>query len=145
MLYKRLVRSYLYQGPGSNYRKLTSEEKQEAEKNFYKAIQKKEGTFPKIRNMSNYIKDLIQNARIPSPKMIPFQYKIHNDIYVDNYQWMLEEINFQELTYYLIDEFMYTDAVLARTWLSDKEVFKELKQRKPVVKDQTVAKAGCNN
>ena len=85
MLTKRLARMAFMQGPGSNYRKLTVEEKLEAEKNFYESLKSLKGELPKTRNYMSYFKELISNASIPKAKQISYEYTIHNDKYYDNY------------------------------------------------------------
>jgi Prolyl oligopeptidase, N-terminal beta-propeller domain len=143
MISKRLARMAFMQGSGSNYRKLTTEEKKEAEKNFYETLNKTSSTIPKFRNLSMMFKDLIANATIPIPKKIPYQFEIKNDKYTDDYEWMSEEVNNQELTDYLADEFEYTDAVLGSKWLLSKDIFNEIIERTPEYKIQSVHKSGC--
>ena len=85
MLSKRLARSLFLQGSGSNYRKLTPEEKEEAKKNFFESLKSQQGQVPKTRNLTSFFKDLIKNASIPVTKKIHSEYTIKNDKYTDPY------------------------------------------------------------
>ena len=142
MLSKRLLRSAFLQGHGANYRKLNQFEKLEAEKNFYEVLSKEKVSQPKTRNFTSFIKDLIFHARIPSPKQVPSEFTLHNNRYIDNYSWMSEEINAEDLNEYLALEQSYSDAILGTKWLLSKEIFKELQVRMPEYKQQVIEKAG---
>jgi hypothetical protein len=145
MLSKRIARTAFLQGSGANYRKLTSAEKLEAKKNFHEVLSSEKTSFPKTRNFTSFIKDLISHARIPSPKQVHSEYTLHNDRYTDNYAWMTEEVNAQELTEYLALEQSYADAILGTKWNLTKEIYKELVERRPEFKQQTIEKAGCKS
>lgn len=146
-MYKRLVRSAFIQGHGSNYRRLTKEEKKIAESNFFETLKSQQSSFPfnKIRNFSSFFKELISEARIPVAKQVHSEFMIHEDKYIDSYSWMEDPKNSQELIEYLMFEFNYTEAVLSSKWLLGKELFNELKNRVPEYKTQVVSKAGCKN
>lgn len=143
MLSKRLARAAFMQGHGSNYRKLTPEEKQEAEKNFYNTLSKLKVSLPKVRNLASLFSDLVSHATIPIPKQVFSESTLHNDKYVDNYKWMSEEVNCKTLSEYLTEEFTYTDAILGKLWRLGKELNKELHDRTPEPKFQVLEKAGC--
>ena len=144
MLSKRLARALFLQGPGANYRKLSAEEKQEAKKNFLTELGKFTHKMPKIRNFANFFKDFIPQIKIGKVKQIPYEYTIHDDKYIDNYQWMTEEINCQEVTSYIAKETSLTDAVLNSQLNLGMDIFDEIKRRTPVPRSQVVEKAGCN-
>jgi hypothetical protein len=144
-MYKRLFRSVFIQDHGSNYRKLSKEEKKFAESNFFEGLKSKKSTFSfnKIRNFKSFFKELISEARVPLAKQVYSEIFLHEDRFVDNYAWMTDPKNNQELLNYLTFEFNYTEAILGSKWVLGKELFKELKSRVPEYKTQVVEKQGC--
>lgn len=139
---KRLARSIFIQGQGSNYRRLTAEEKKLAEENFYNQLKSAPRGTNRIRNFTSFFKELITDARIPTPTKVPSEFTLHNESFIDNYAWMSEEKNSQELLNYLIHEFNYTEAILGSKWLLSKDLFSEIKRRAPEYRSQVVSKSG---
>lgn len=141
---KRLARSIFIQGQGSNYRRLTIEEKKTAEENFYKQLNSSSPGLNRIRNFTTFFKELISDAKIPVASKVASEFSLHNESFTDNYAWMSDEKNSQELLNYLILEFNYTEAIMGTKWLQTKDLFSEFRRRLPEYKSQVVSKSGYN-
>mmetsp|Transcript_18083 Transcript_18083/g.18068 ORF Transcript_18083/g.18068 Transcript_18083/m.18068 type:complete len:87 (-) Transcript_18083:2100-2360(-) len=85
MLSKRLLRSIYIQGRGENYRKLSKEEKLEAERNFYEELQKSKGMFPKFRNPLSIFKSLGYQLEPPVAEIKEAEINVKGDRFIDEY------------------------------------------------------------
>lgn len=142
---KRIARSVFIQGQGSNYRRLTAEEKKTAEENFFSQLQASKPKMKRIRNFTSFFKELISDAKIPVPTQIPSEISIHTDTYSDNYAWMSDPKQSQELLSYISHELTYSESIQGSQWFLTKDLFDEFQRRQPEFKTQTVSKSGCKN
>jgi hypothetical protein len=137
-------RTIFQQGPGSNYRRLNYHEKRQAKESFLQKLQSLFKSKPILRRVRNEFKMLAATVKPPEPPKRPDSFSTPFEQISDEFYWVKDPNNSHELTNYLQDELMYTEACSTAHMHITDDLIKEFRTREPQADSkQIVQRSGC--
>lgn len=144
-LTKCIHRTLFQQGPGHNYRRLNYHEKKQAKDSFLQTIQNIFKSKPVLRRLKNELKMFAATVKPPVPPKHQDTYSTPFEQISDDFLWVNDPNNSHELTNYLQEELMYTEAHSTVYMHIMNDLIKEFQAREPQVDaKQIVKRSGCN-